>query len=42
MLLCALLVTAVGDLAHAALRDPAAIQVQTLTSALLKSCKRPS
>jgi phospholipid transport system substrate-binding protein len=37
MLVCALLVTGVGDLAHAALRDPAAIQVQTLTSALLKS-----
>ena len=37
MLLCALLIAAVGDLAHAALRDPAAIQVQTLTNSLLKS-----
>ena len=37
MLLWALLVTAVGDLAYAALRDPAAMQVQTLTNSLFKS-----
>jgi phospholipid transport system substrate-binding protein len=39
MLLCALLFMAVADSAYAAVSDPAAIQVQTLTTALLKSMK---
>jgi phospholipid transport system substrate-binding protein len=37
LLLGAVLVTAVADSAYAALHDPAAIQVQTLTNSLLKS-----
>jgi phospholipid transport system substrate-binding protein len=39
MLLCALLSLPLADSAHAAVSDPAAIQIQTLTTALLKSMK---
>jgi len=39
LLLCAALFLPVADSAHAALSDPAAIQVQTLTDALLKSMR---
>ena len=37
MLLCVLLLMPVADPAHAAVSDPAASQVQTLTASLLKS-----
>jgi phospholipid transport system substrate-binding protein len=39
MLLCALLLTPVANSAYAAVSDPAAIQVQTLTTSLLKSMR---
>lgn len=39
MLLCAVLLIAVADSAYAAVTDPAATQVQTLTTALLKSMR---
>ena len=39
MLLCAVFFLPVPDSAHAAVSDPGAIQVQTLTDALLKSMR---